>query len=116
MTGIEERLTQADAEYEEAQTSATNARREYATYASYIAEQHIGKRENLIGTPYIRNYYALVDVTGDGQEELLLGLDDSSFRDILTIRDGKVVGIDWWCHMNLCEDGVIRRTYYSPPG
>lgn len=114
MTGIEERLAQADAEYEEAQTSATNARREYATYAAYITEQYIDNRENLIGTPYIRNYYALLDVTGDGQEELLLGQDNSCFNDIFTIRDGKVVAIEWGCYMNLCEDGVIRRTSYFP--
>lgn len=114
MTGIDERLAQADAEYEETKTSASNARREYATYAAYIAEQHIGKRENLIGTPYIRNYYALLDVTGDGQEELLLGQDNSCFNDIFTIRDGKVVAIEWGCYLNLCEDGVIRRTSYFP--
>ena len=65
-------------------------------------------------TRFFRNYYALLDVTGDGQEELLLGQDNSCFNDIFTIRDGKVVAIEWGCYLNLCEDGVIRRTSYFP--
>lgn len=58
--------------------------------------------------------YALLDVTGDGQDELLLGRDKSCFNDIMTIQDGKVTAIAYWSNMNLCEDGVILQNSYFP--
>ena len=115
MTGIEEKLAQAEQEYEDAKAALLDKSKEgHASYTAYIQDKYIDNRESLIGTPYIRDYYALLDVTGDGQDELLLGRDDSCFNDLMTIQDGKVVAIEYWCYMNICEDGVILRTSYFP--
>lgn len=117
MTGMEEKLAQAEQEYQDSiAATAEKNRKAYDSYAAYIQERYIDNRDELMGTPYIRNCYALVDVTGDGQEELLLGQYDFCFNDIMTIQDGKVVAIEYWMYMNLCEDGVILRTSYFPLG
>lgn len=115
MAGIEEKLAQAEQEYEDSKTALLEKRKEgYASYAAYVKDKYIDNRNNLIGTPNIRNYYALLDVTGDGQDELLLGRDQSCFNDIMTIQDGKVTAIAYWSNMNLCKDGVILQTSYFP--
>ncbi len=115
MTGMEEKLAQAEREYEAAKATRLEKSKEgHASYAVYVQDKYIDNRESLIGTPYIRNYYALLDVTGDGQAELLLGRDDFCFNDIMTIQDGEVVAIEYWRNMNLCEDGVILQTSYFP--
>ena len=117
MTGMEEKLAQADREYEDAQAAAAEkASVGYATYSTYIKEKYIDGAEALMGTPFVRNYYALVDVTGDGVDELLLGKSEDHFRDLLTIRDGKVHTINSWSTMNLCENNVILITGYIDEG
>ncbi len=115
MIGLEEKLAQAEQEYEAAKAALLEKSKEgRASYADYVKDKYIDNRENLIGTSYIRNYFALLDVTGDGQDELLLGRDDSCFNDIMTIQDGKVIAIVNWSNLNLCEDGVILQTSYFP--
>lgn len=49
-----------------------------------------------------------------GGGEITLARDERHFNDILTIQDGKVVAIDYWTNLNLCEDNVILRTSYFP--
>lgn len=111
MTGMEEKLAQAEQEYEAEKAAAIEKNRQtHTTYASAIQKYLDGSVE----WPYDRDYYALVDVTGDGEPELLLGRDERHFNDILTIQDGKVVAIDYWTNLNLCEDNVILRTSYFP--
>lgn len=114
MEKLTEELAKAEDDYDAAREAAQQKKKTYSGYASYIKEKYIDGREELLGTPYMRNYYALVDVTGDGEPELLLGREDFCFNDLLYIRDGKVVAIEYWRNMNLCENGVIRRTMYFP--
>lgn len=111
MTGMEEKLAQAEQEYEAEQAAAAEKNRQtHSTYASCIQKYLDGSVE----WPYDRDYYALVDVTGDGEPELLLARDERHFNDILTIQDGTVVSIDYWSNFDLCEDNVILRTSYFP--
>lgn len=56
-------------------------------------------------------YYALADVTGDGEAEFLMGGKDS-FGHIYTIQNGKVLsllsfGMDTGCY--LCRDNVVQH-------
>lgn len=114
MTDMDARLAAADAEYEAKQAElAQKAAATYATYADYIKEKYLPYLDTQAGSAFARNYYALIDVTGDGQDELLLGREDDHFRDLLTIRDGEVCSILQWGHMNLCEDNIIMRTGYN---
>lgn len=110
MTDLSAKLEQADKDHEAKQEAAAKV---YASYADYIREKYIDGADRLLGTPYMRNYYALWDVNGDGVEELLLGSEADHFRDLLSIQDGHVFGIQFWCHMNLCEGGVIQITETS---
>lgn len=57
-------------------------------------------------------YYALRDITGDGEPELFLGCGDS-FGDVNTIRDGKPTTL--WSNgsdrdIQLCEGNILRYT------
>ena len=90
--------------------AAEKKRQTHSTYASAIQKYLDGSVE----WPYDRHYYALADVTGDGEPELFLAREERHFNDILTIRDGQVVSIDYWMNLNLCEDNVILRTSYFP--
>lgn len=111
MTGLEEKLAQAEAAYETEQAAAAEERRKtHSTYASAVQKYMDGSVE----WPYNREYYALVDVTGDGEPELLLAREQRHFNDILTIQDGKVVSVAFWSNMDLCEDGIILKTSYFP--
>lgn len=106
-------LKQADARYEESQAETRNAG-SYDSYASYIKEKYIDGADQLIGTPFVRNYYALLDLNGDGVEELLLSDREDNFRDVLTIRDGTVVKTPlFWQTLNLCENNVIMVTGFD---
>lgn len=117
MTGMEEKLAQAEQAHQDAVAAAAEKNRQsYATYGSYVKEKYIDGAQSKVGTPYARNYYALIDVTGDGQEELLLGRDQRHFNDLVTIRDGKVVAIAQWGNMNLCEGGIVLKSSYFPLG
>lgn len=111
MTGLAEKLAQAERTYEaEREAEAEKNRQTHTTYASAIQKYLDGSVE----WPYNREFYALVDVTGDGEPELLLAREERHFNDILTIQDGKVVSIDFWSNMNLCENGIILKTSYFP--
>lgn len=111
MTELAEKLAQAEAAHEaELAAAAEKNRQTHSTYAGAIQKYLDGSVE----WPYNREYYALVDVTGDGEPELLLAREERHFNDILTIRDGKVVSIEYWMNLNLCEDNVILRTSYFP--
>lgn len=67
-------------------------------------------------------YYALRDITGDGEPELFLGCGDS-FGDVKTIQDGKPTTL--WSNgtdrdIYLCEGNILRYTngqnyYYMKP-
>lgn len=108
MSDMEEKLAQKEYEAKQAESPIS-----YATYADYIQEKYIDNADRLAGTPYVRSHYALRDLNGDGVEELLLGNAEDHFRDVLTIKDGKVESIWFWSHMNLCENNVILITGYS---
>lgn len=111
VTSLTEKLAQAEADHEAQQAAAAEQKRQtHSTYASAIQKYLDGSVE----WPYNREYYALMDVTGDGEPELLLAREERHFNDILTIQDGKVVSLDFWSNFDLCEDGVILRTSYFP--
>lgn len=115
LTGIEEKLAQAEADHRAAlEAAAAQTRKTHMTYAAYVKDTYLDHGDDLIGTPYARDFYALADIDGDGADELLLGSRDDHFRDLLTIRDGEVRAIHAWSHMNLCTDGVILITEYFP--
>ncbi len=59
-----------------------------------------------------RSHYCLMDLNGDGIEDLLLGSEEH-FRDALTVHNGTVRAIQQWCTMNLCKNGVLRIRYDS---
>lgn len=111
MTDIDAKLEAADKAHEEEQAAkAQQAAVTYASYGEYV-QKYIDATREYAGTPYMRHYYALVDLNGDGVEELLMGESGDHFRDILTIKDGEVAVIRKWSTMNLCENNVIRVTH-----
>lgn len=56
-----------------------------------------------------RSHYCLLDLNGDGVEDLLVGTEDQ-FRDALTVHNGQLKAISQWCTMHLCEGSILRIT------
>ena len=59
---------------------------------------------------YPSNYYCLMDVNGDGIEDLLLGETADYFGDAYTIFNAKSATIHFWSHMNMCEGNILEIT------
>lgn len=59
---------------------------------------------------YPSNYYCLMDINGDGIEDLLLGETAEYFGDAYTIFNGKSATIHFWSHMNMCENNFLEIT------
>ena len=83
-------------------TDSSIVRDSYTNELRYLQEQGFSPE---------KCYYAMTDVTGDGEAEFLMGGEDS-FGHIYTIQDGKVVlllsfGMDTGCW--LCRDNVIQH-------
>ncbi len=80
-----------------------------ALYAEHIA--------GLDPTPEMsRSYYSLRDINGDGVVDLLLGQEETSFRDALTVSNGRLTAIDQWCEMNLCAGNILEITSITRDG
>ena len=54
------------------------------------------------------NFYCLMDINGDGIEDLLLGETADYFGDAYTIFNGKSATIHFWSHMNMCEGNILE--------
>lgn len=59
-----------------------------------------------------RSHYCLYDLNGDGIEDLLIGT-EHNFRDALTVHNDRIMAIEQWCTMNLCEGGILKITSES---
>lgn len=60
------------------------------------------------------NFYSLMDINGDGIEDLLLGETADYFSDAYTIFNGKSATIHFWSHMNMCEGNILEISGASP--
>lgn len=54
-------------------------------------------------------HYMLMDVNGDGLDELLLTYDESYIRNILTIKNGEISTLMFWTKLRPCENQVWDR-------
>lgn len=106
---------QLEREAQEDQTQSTAGRIDSAYLSSYA-----GFIEYMVTEMKYQDLkYALIDVDGNGVEELLLQCehkeryngDPNSFFDLLTIKDGEVWRIMSGSNMNLCKGGVIEYPY-----
>jgi len=110
MTDVTEKLEAAQQEYDARQEAAMQAAAvTYTGYGNYIQEKYIDRAEELAGTPYVINYYALYDINADGIQELMLCREPDYFSELFTMKDGEVWGLHYWSRMHLCEDGYIRQ-------
>lgn len=62
------------------------------------------------------NYYCLMDINGDGIEDLLLGETAEYFGNAFTIFNGKGATIRIWSHMNMCKNGILEISGSTPKG
>lgn len=99
---VEAKLAEAEAAYQ-----AENAYEPetYGSFRDYITGMYLTP-------PEYTNQYAYYDLTGDGQEELLLG-HDGAFTEWLTMQNGEVVWQAPWNDSFLCE-GRVLELYQGP--
>lgn len=105
-------------EVDRAAVEAKLAEAEAANQAenTYVPETYGSFRDYITGMyltpPEYTNQYAYYDLTGDGQEELLLG-HDGAFTEWLTMQNGEVVWQAPWNDSFLCE-GRVLELYQGP--
>lgn len=69
------------------------------------SEQIIKNQE----TAYIpATHYLLMDITGDGIEELLLSDTADTISDIYTVENGELYTLAFWTSLYLCEENVLE--------
>lgn len=54
-------------------------------------------------------HYMLMDVNGDGLDELLLTYDESCIKNIISVENGEIVKLMFWTRVRPCENGVWER-------
>lgn len=65
-------------------------------------------------TAYIpATHYILMDITGDGVEDLLLTDNGDYISDAFTVRNGELDTIFFWVSYYLCENNVLESSYSS---
>lgn len=94
-------------EYILANTVQTTAEERMALYREYI------KRDQ--ESAYVPStHYLLMDVNGDGEEELLLSDDGESIANVITVVNGKIKKLFMWTNLYLCENEIWE--YYGSGG
>ncbi|MBQ7129949.1 MAG: hypothetical protein IJO21_02770 [Oscillospiraceae bacterium] len=54
-------------------------------------------------------HYMLMDVNGDGLEELLLTYDESCIKNIISEENGEIIKLMFWTRVRPCENGIWER-------
>lgn len=54
-------------------------------------------------------HYMLMDVNGDGLDELLLTYDESCIKNIISVENGELIKLMFWTRVRPCENGVWER-------
>lgn len=99
---VEAKLAEAEAAY---QAENTYEPETYGSFRDYITGMYLTP-------PEYTNQYAYYDLTGDGEDELLLG-HDGAFTEWLTMQNGEVVWQAPWNDSFLCE-GRVLELYQGP--
>ncbi len=108
----EEMIAQAE------QAAGENEPWAYSSYQALIAD--IPNKEDQWPFLVFQNYdnlleegsYALMDVTGDGEEELLLGR-DGELLTLWMMRNGKTYPVSGSDELYVCEGGIIAQYVYQ---
>lgn len=59
------------------------------------------------------SYFGLVDLNGDGIDELLLSDEKDHFGDVYTMFNGQKARIAMGMHFTLCQDDILQHTEYD---
>ena len=109
MEEIQKKLDESNAAHE---AELQEMVEKYGDYGAYLKDTYKKVMPSV--------YYAILDIDGDGVEDLLLGNEDGTFSTVKTIQNGNVVDYFMGGECTLCEDGVIinhdyygfRKTYF----
>lgn len=84
---------------------------DHESYSSLVRDSIINPPESAPGE-YITCRYALLDLNGDGQEELYW--DEDYVQRIYTMKDGKLVTLLWGAEVDLCQDHIVQVVHSYP--
>ena len=109
MDAVQKQLEESNAAYEAQLQQQRIAAMTYGDYGAYLCDQYRTVIESV--------YYTLLDLNGDGVDDLLLGDAEGNFTHAVTIQDGVILDLYMAEYFWLCEDGVVatysRYSFYT---